>query len=229
MNNTAANEIKELPAEGITQSQYMSDPFGENAAALNIAEDDRKLYVRFYMEPVYQEAESIIKERKIYKDTEYIEIRIPGDKQTCIQRQVFPSDRIRFSQQYERFTRGQAEQTVGTPLSNMPSIPASKVKEYEFFHIRTVEQLAECADNAGAAAIMGFHADKAKAQKFVSAAEGAAPVEELKKRMADQEEMYQKEIKSRDDFIKQLADRMEALEADQANAKVDAKAPAKSK
>ena len=214
--NTTATEAKELPAEGISQSQYMSDPFGERAAAASTAEDDRKLYVRFYMEPVYQEAESIIKERKIYKDTEYIEIRIPGDKQTCIQRQVFPNDRSRFPQQYARFQQGQADQTVGTPLSVMPSIPESKVKEYEFFHIKTVEQLAECADNASAAAIMGFHADKQKAQKFVSAAENAAPVEELKK-----------QLEQRDGMLKQMADRLAVLEADKAAS--EAKAPAKSK
>ena len=214
MNSTTATEIKEMPKDGLSQDLLASDPFGEKAAAATAAEDDRKLHVRFYMEPVYQEAESIIKERKIYKDTEYIEIRIPGDKQTCIQRQVFPADRIRFPQQYARFQQGQADQTIGTPLSNMPSIPASKIKEYEFFHVRTVEQLAECADNSSAAAIMGFHADKAKAQKFVAAAEGAAPVEELKK-----------QLEQRDEMLKQMADRLAALEAD----KTDSKAPAKSK
>lgn len=212
--NTTATEAKELPAEGISQSQYMSDPFGERAAAASTAEDDRKLYVRFYMEPVYQEAESIIKERKIYKDTEYIEIRIPGDKQTCIQRQVFPNDRSRFPQQYARFQQGQADQTVGTPLSVMPSIPESKVKEYEFFHIKTVEQLAECADNANAAAVMGFNSDKAAAKKFVSVAENAAPVEELKK-----------QLEQRDELLSKMAARLEALEAD----KVDAKPAAKTK
>lgn len=190
MTSTTANEIKEMPVDGLSQAQLASDPFGEKAAAAATAEDDRKLYVRFYMEPVYQEAESLIKERKIFKDTEYIEIRIPGDKQTCIQRQVFNVDRIRFPQQYARFKQGQDEQTIGTPLSSMPSIPASKVMEYAFFHIRTVEQLAECADNTGAAAVMGFHADKQMAKKFVAASENAAPVEELKKQLAEKDKAF---------------------------------------
>lgn len=217
--NTAAIETKELPADGLTQAQLMSDPFGDNAAQQSTQEDDRKLHVRFYIEPVYQEAESIIKERKIYADTEFIEIRIPGDKQTCIQRQVFPADRQRFPQHYARFKQGLADQTVGTLLSSLPSIPESKIKEYEFFHIKTVEQLADCADNASAAAIMGFAGDKQKARKFLDIAAGQAPVEELKK-----------QIEERDVLLKQMRDqmaaqneRLAALEADQA------KAPAKTK
>ena len=211
--NTTATEAQELPAEGITQAQYMKDPFGDRAAAASTAEDDRKLYVRFYMEPVYQEAESILKERKIYKDTEYIEIRIPGDKQTCIQRQVFPTDRLRFPQQYARFQQGQADQTIGTPLSSLPSIPESKIKEYEFFHIKTIEQLAECADNANAAAVMGFNSDKQKAQKFMAAAAGAAPVEELKK-----------QLEQRDEMLAKMSERLAALEADKETPKATAKA-----
>lgn len=161
----------------------LSDPFNDNKNTMNSSEDDAKLHVEFFMEPVFQEFESKTSEpqRKIYKDTEYVKIYIPGDKQTSIIRQVFPNDRQRWPQQYARFKQGLAEQVIGTPLSSMPSIPAEKVKEYEFFHIRTIEQLADCPDGSQCGqAMRGFHEDKRKAQQFVEAAKGSAPVNELR-------------------------------------------------
>lgn len=161
----------------------LSDPFNENRGTMNSSEDDAKLHVEFFMEPVYQDFESKVSEpqRKIYKDTEYIKIFIPGDKQTNIIRQVFPNDRQRWPQQYARFKQGLADQVVGTPISSMPSMSAEKVKEYEFFHIRTIEQLADCPDGSQCGqAMRGFHEDKRKAQQFVEAAKGSAPVNELR-------------------------------------------------
>ena len=178
--NTAATEPNLLEV-------LQSDPFADNRGTMNSSEDDAKLHVEFFMEPVYQEYESKTSEpqRKIYKDTEYIKIFIPGDKQTSIVRQVFPNDRLRWPQQYARFKQGQAEQVIGTPLSSMPSMPPEKVKEYEFFHIRTIEQLADCPDGSQCGqAMRGFHDDKRKAQQFVEAAKGAAPVTELREQLA---------------------------------------------
>ena len=187
--NTTATYSKEIPVDGLTYDQLNADPFGDRASQAFTTEDDRKLHVRFYMEPVEQTARSIVEGRRIFEETEFVEIMIPGDKQTVIKRQVFPMDRQRFPQHYARFKQGLADQTVGTPLSELTFISASKVKEYEFFGIKTIEQLAGCSDGTQAAqSMMGFVSDKQKANQFLEVAKGAAPVNELKVRLDAQEQ-----------------------------------------
>lgn len=204
-------------------AQLQSDPFNENGGQMYSSEEDAKLHVEFFLEPVYQEFESKktkdengneIQPRKIYKDTEYVKILIPGDKQTSIIRQVFPNDRQRWPQQYARFKQGLKDQIVGTPLSTFPHLDESKVKEYEFFNIRTIEQLADCPDGSQCGqAMRGFHEDKRKAQHFMDAAKGAAPVEDLKKQLAQ-----------RDELLEKMQARLEALEANKEEPKATAKA-----
>lgn len=174
--------------QGLTLDQLQSNPFEVQEQQYGSPDDDRKLHVRFYLAPVEQTAQSIVEGRRVFADTEYIEIMIPGDKQTVIQRQVFEMDRKRFPQQYARFKQGLADQTVGTPLSELTFISASKVKEYEFFNIRTVEQLAATADGSKAGqSMMGFQQDKQRAEAFLMAAKGSAPVNELRAKLDERD------------------------------------------
>lgn len=184
--------------QGLSLDQLQSNPFAEREQEYGSTDDDKKLHVRFFMNPVEQTAESIKNGRRVFADTEYIEIMIPGDKQTVIRRQVFDADRRRFPQQYARFKQGMADQTVGTPLSELTFITAAKVKEYEFFNIRTVEQLASTADSSKAGqSMMGFQSDKQKAEAFLAAATGMAPVNELRAKIDERDaviEVMQRQI-----------------------------------
>ncbi len=173
---------------GLSLDQLQSNPFEDRSQDYGTEDDDKKLHIRFFLHPVEQTAESIKAGRRVFADTEYIEIMIPGDKQTVVRRQVFDMDRRRFPQQYARFKQGLADQTVGTPLSELPFLTAAKVKEYEFFNIRTVEQLVATADGSKAGqSMMGFHQDKQKADAFLSAAKGSAPVNELRAKIDERD------------------------------------------
>jgi DNA repair exonuclease SbcCD ATPase subunit len=173
---------------GLSLDQLQRNPFEDREQAYGSQDDDKKLHVRFFMNPVEQTAKSITEGRRVFADTEYIEIMIPGDKHTVVRRQVFDRDRKRFPQQYARFKQGLADQTIGTPLSELSYISAAKVKEYEFFNIRTVEQLVATADSSKAGqAMMGFAQDKQKAQAFLEAAKGAAPVNELRAKIDERD------------------------------------------
>ena len=168
MNITTATEFK---PDGLTLDQLNSDPFAERQQSYGNAEDDKALHVRFYIESVEQTAHSIGAGRRVFADTEFIEIMIPGDKQTVIKRQVFDMDKNRFHQQYSRFKQGLADQTIGTPLSELVFLTVSKVKEYEFFNIRTVEQLSAAAESSDVGQkMMGFNSDKQKALAFLDMA-----------------------------------------------------------
>jgi hypothetical protein len=173
---------------GLTLDQLQSNRFEEKLQENGSPDDDKKLHVRFFIKALEQTADSIKADRRVFADTEYIEIMCPGDKGSIIKRQVFDMDRKRFPQQYARFQQGIADQTIGTPLNELTFISASKVKEYEFFNIRTVEQLSATADGSKAAqAMMGFNQDKQKANVFLSASAGMAPVNELRAKIDERD------------------------------------------
>lgn len=183
------NTTTELEA-GLSLDQLQSNPFEERQSTYGSPDDDKKLHIRFFMSPVEQTAQSITQGRRVFKDTEYIEIMIPGDKHTVVRRQVFERDRKRFPQQYARFKQGMADQTIGTPLTELAFITAAKVKEYEFFSIKTVEQLVATADSSKVGqTMMGFTQDKQKAQAFLSSAENAAPITELRAKIDERDAM----------------------------------------
>ena len=143
------------------------------------------------MHPVEQTAASIKAGRKIFKDTEYVEILVPGDKYSIIKRQVFDMDRRRFADTYARFKSGQQETISGTPLSSLVWMSESRVKEYEFFNILTVEQLAQASDGSQVAQVMGFQEDKRKAQNFLSTSESDAPIAEMRAKLDERDAQLQ--------------------------------------
>jgi len=186
---------------GLSLDQLQSNPFSETNETYGSPDDDKKLHIRFFLHPVEQTAQSIKAGRRVFADTEYIEIMIPGDKQTVIRRQVFDMDRKRFPQQYARFQQGLADQTVGTPLNELAFLTAAKIKEYEFFNIKTVEQLIATADGSKAGqSMMGFHNDKKRAKAFLESAMDNAPLVEMREMIRD-----------RDEQIREMQEKLNAL------------------
>jgi hypothetical protein len=117
---------------------------------------------------------------------------------SIVDRIASPDDKARFADHYAKFAAGQSEQVIGTRLEMVPWMTRSKVEEYKYFGILTVEQLAAAGDNVGQK-FMGFQQDKQRAQAFLDAATGTnARVteleEQLKKLLAAQ--LEQKEVKS---------------------------------
>jgi hypothetical protein len=144
---------------------------------------DSKLYVNFYMRPVLQQTASDQANRPIFADVEHIRIMVPGDKLSIVDRIASQDDKNRFADHYAKFSAGQAEQVVGTRLEMVPWMSRSKVEEYKYFGIITVEQLASAGDNVGQK-FMGFQQDKQRAQAFLDAASGtSARVTELEEQV----------------------------------------------
>lgn len=206
MEITTATEFR---PEGLSLDQLNSDPFIERKQNYGDPEEDKSLHVRFFLEPVEQTAQSIYAGRRVFADTEFIEILIPGDKQTVIRRQAFDMDKNRFAQNYARFKQGLADQTVGTPLSELVFISASKVKEYAFFNVRTVEQLVATSDGSDAGQkMMGFISDKQKAKAFLDIAKGIAPINELRAKLDERDqviEVMQRQLKDMDSRLEKAS------------------------
>lgn len=153
---------------------------------------DSKLYVEFYRKPVLQPGKSREAGRAVFEEVDYIRIHVPGDKHSVVERPVSEHDAQRFADRYAKWKAGQSEAVTGTPLSALPGMTPSKVEEYKFFKLVTVEQLAEANDNLGGK-FMSFQQDKQRAKAFLEVAKNNAPIEkmneELAKRDAELEEL----------------------------------------
>ncbi|UQD69211.1 hypothetical protein JEY40_24660 [Bradyrhizobium japonicum] len=157
------------------------------------------LHVEFYIEAVKQEFLSEQEGRPIYKDTEFVKILIPGDKNYCAEREATKADKDRFALEYARFKNGlkEEEQAIGTPLKHWPAMTRSMAKEFASFNIHTVEQLAGMSDTAKQAFGMGANEWSRKAQAMLDMAAGGAAAEKyateneaLKQRIADMEKQF---------------------------------------
>jgi hypothetical protein len=127
---------------------------------------DERLNVRFFIKPSQDRLRSELEGRPIYKDTEFIEIWVPGDKFNINVREVQLDDKARFRKKYEDWKAGIVTQ-VGTPLKLMPFLSESEVEELAFFKITTVEQLANVNDSA-AQSFNGLQGYKAKAKDYLA-------------------------------------------------------------
>jgi hypothetical protein len=145
---------------------------------------DNKLYVQFYSRPILQQSASDQANRPIYEDMDCVRIFVPGDKLNQIDRVASDDDRKRFADHYAKYKAGRGEEVIGTRLEVVPWMSRSKVEEYKYFNIHTVEQLANASDGVGQK-FPGFNADREKAKKFLDSTQGTdARVKELEEQVA---------------------------------------------
>jgi len=162
---------------------------------------DARLYVEFSREPVMHPGKSREAGRAVYEERDFIRIHVPGDKTSVVYRQVTEQDAQRFADRYQKWKAGQQDAVIGTPLTALPGMTPSKVEEYKYFKIVTVEQLADAPDNLGQK-FMSFQADKQRAKAFMEVAANNAPIERMNA-----------ELQKRDAEIENLRTMVEALQA----------------
>lgn len=131
--------------------------------------DDKKVWVRFYMNSVEDKNKSAEEGRPIFVEKEYVEIRSPGNETNIVNRPVMDLDRYRFPRHYEMFKRGVENPLIGTPLSEMTWVKRSQVDELKYLKIITVEQMAEVNDDI-CGRIPGLTDLKQKARQYLERA-----------------------------------------------------------
>ena len=150
---------------------------------------DDRLAVRFFIKPARDAEKSDKEGRMVFRDVEYIQIMVPGDRDNILIRPAGEGDKRRFGKQYDDWKRTNREETlVGTPLDLWGRLSLSQIEEFRYIGVRTVEQLAELNDNAmlrmpGAAEL------KRKAQAFVQAAKDEAPMRHLQAELEKRDEL----------------------------------------
>ena len=115
-------------------------------------------HVEFYMKAVEDKKATKAEGRPIYRDVPYVRIRFPGDKHRIHEAPAHDKtvrDRqsnswLDYTQQYpehwELFQRGNSQQVIGTPLSELPFLTEAKRAEFRAMSIHTAEMLAGLAD-----------------------------------------------------------------------------------
>lgn len=137
--------------------------------------DDKGLYVEFEKRPVHMEADSLKEGRPIYKDVDFINIMIPGDRTKNVVRPVSDNDKLRFPSQWKAFENQEKAVISGTPITEWGILTKSQALEFKAMNIHTVEQMAEISDTALEGLGLGAREYREKAKLFISkATDGAA-------------------------------------------------------
>lgn len=134
-----------------------------------------------------------------YRPAIFVEIRAPGDICEMRRREIRPSDKLRFREEWAQFEKGIAEPTIGTPIDLLPFIKKAQAMELKAIGISTAENLRDCSDVNGQK-VMGFAQLRDRAKDFLLAAEGNAPQENLRR-----------ELEARDATIAALTAQMQEI------------------
>jgi hypothetical protein len=161
---------------------------------------DDTLLVKFFLKAREDREETKAEGRPIFKDVEYVEIRIPGSRD-AVARPAGRGDIARFPKHYEAFKNRTEMPESGTPLIEWPLMTRSHAEELSFFNVKTVEQLVAMSDQ-NASQFMGINKLKAKAKEWLEMAKEQQSSNELASELA-----------KRDDEIEELKAAVRALQA----------------
>lgn len=147
------------------------------------AEQDATLLVKFYYKTVKDTTASDEQGRPVFKEREYVDIRIPGARGAGAARPATHRDKQRFPKHYQAFQQRVELPTEGTPLSEWTVITRSHAEELSFMGVKTVEQLAGMSDSI-ASQWMGGQNFKAKAKAWLERANKEVSVSHLEGELA---------------------------------------------
>ena len=176
--------------------------------------DKPHLHVEFFIEPVQDVTATREQGRPIFRDEEYVRVRIAGDPKNTM---ISPAhialgiDRetgeqmtyaTRFPEHYKLFQQGVTAPVIGTPLAEMPWLTASRIKELQALNIMTVEALSQL-DGANLQRLgMGGRELKNQATAWIGKAAGTV-----------NESRFAAELTERDNLIASLQAQVAALAA----------------
>jgi len=137
------------------------------------------IYPKFYLKSVQHTAASREAGRPIFRDIEWVDIIIAGDKNCMPSRKVSDADRLRFPVQYNAFQKNQEAPLEGTPLKEWAILTPAQVSELNYLNFYTVESIAEMPDTALQTIGLGGRELKNKAIEWLKSAENGAVSQKL--------------------------------------------------
>ncbi len=192
-------------------------PNHEDFLQANQTTQDDGLLVKFFTKAREDKSATLAEGRPIFKDVEYIDIKIPGSRTGGACRPATHRDKERFPRHYAAFKQRQEMPDEGTPLTMWPPMSRALVEQLAFFNVKTVEQLAAVADSQ-TKNMMGMSKYKQLAKAYLDASKADAPMAQIQAELAERDV----KIKFQAETIEALTARLDALEAAQQAAKTDA-------
>lgn len=129
-----------------------------------------------------------------YREVEYVELLIPGDKNAAPVQLVDKNIRRLYSDAYKAFKEGRELPAEGTPIEFLFGANDSRVHVLKSMHIRTAEALSELSDQQAQQIGMGGREMRKRAQAYLETQGGAkasakitqqqSEIDELKSRLA---------------------------------------------
>lgn len=86
--------------------------------------------------------------RDVYRDVEFVQIIIPGDNNSLVDRPVKEADKERWPAQYLAYQNKQTAPLEGMPIENWPMLRPHQVAEAKALGIFTIEAMANIGDDA---------------------------------------------------------------------------------
>lgn len=146
--------------------------------------------VRFYKQPVKNEAKSKEAGRPVFDEVVFVEKKNPGERDTVIYqvRKMQPPVEVQFPEAWAAYQRDESTGGLtGTHLRSWPLLDVGEIETLIHSGVKTVEQLAEITD-ANISQFPGGMEMRAKAINYIRAAKESAPVQALAAEVAEKEE-----------------------------------------
>lgn len=163
---------------------------------------DDALLVRFFSRPVKDPGASEEKGYPVFKDADWIDIKIPGTRDGVC-RPATRADINRFPRHYSAYkarVEG-AEKVDGMALTEWPGVSRAQAEQLTFLNVYTVEQLAALSDQ-NIQGMMGGVELRQRAKAWVERAQEQKSAADLEAKLAE-----------RDAIIETLEARLAALES----------------
>jgi hypothetical protein len=182
----------------VTDFELEDEKLGELAtqAAYRL---DSQLHVQFYKHAELDAAASKAAGRKIFAEHVYVRIMAPANRLNVIECRATDEYKLRFARQYAQFLQGVEQLSVGTPLSELPSLSAAQVLELKALKVDTVEQLANLPDTTVQLLGVGGMELKRRAAAFIMRAQSndalAAQNQDLQRQITELQLLLQERQK----------------------------------
>lgn len=161
----------------------------------------------FYRRAVQDKLASEKEGRPIFREENYVQIHIPGDKNTIIDRKVREEDKQRWASQWSAFQENAAQPVEGTLLEQWPALSVAQIAELKALHIPTIEILANLPESGLQRIGLGARELQARAKAFLDAAKGNGAVERIaaeNSRMQEQVLQLQQQNQKLQESLEQL-------------------------
>lgn len=165
--------------------------------------------VRFFRDKLQEGFKSEAEGHPVFRDVDFVEIRIPGDTNNIIVREATDKDKAQHAALYAAYKAGLEPSVDGTPLEAWPRLTPAQVANYKALGFKTVEQIANMSDTVLGKIGMGAQADRTAACAYLNLAKDSA----LAQKQALELERRDRRIADLENQVKQLASRMDKSKA----------------